>query len=125
MDLQYLLQDYRLSEAVYLDDPPKPDPEIYQKMTDEEYESWWNTTKNDDIVASYVWEDGTPLFPVYNAYEGNTRKNDPDYHWELKARMDSDPEDRPPPRVYRYAGRAFVVFFYHDGTPMTVKETDS
>ena len=78
-----------------------------------------------DYGADYrAFEDDQPLFTIPNAYDIED-KDDPAYAAELKKMISDDPFDRPPNKIFRYAGRAFEVCYYHDGSPEVIWEIDS
>lgn len=111
MNLKYILSDYRLKEinknsaGIHLGSPPKTN---FDAMSDEEYEEYFKNFDY-DAPSNWIWDGEKPLVSVADSYE----------------RESGNYEDRPTPTTISYAGRKFIVWYYHNGQPMTVREIDS
>jgi hypothetical protein len=114
MTLNYLLRDYRFSEiksaphsGIHLGDTVEPD---YDAMSDEDYDAYWKQKDDsEESISFWVWDGDKPLFAVTDSHEVAS----------------GDYSQRPDPKVIHYAGRKFLIYYYHGGQPLTVRELDS
>jgi hypothetical protein len=109
MDIGYLLNDYRINEGKGWKEPTSYGvkiPSWEQPVKKFTYEFDINATDADGVSHYWIIEDGERICPIVASYGSGT-------------------DERPMPKTFHHAGKAFVVQYYHDGGICSIREIDS